>query len=120
MYRAADVNAERAVSCWLVHSVDVLAVTSHGPGNGDLPKADGLVTNLVDTPLVMRYADCAPLLLYDSVKKAIGLGHAGWRGTVNGMAAGLVRAMQSNYGSEPVGYSGSHRASHITPELPGR
>lgn len=102
MYRAVDVNPARVVSSWLVHSVDVLAVTSPGSGNGDIAKADGLVTNLADTPLVMRFADCVPLLLYDPVKKAIGLGHAGWRGTVNGMAANLARAMQAHYGSEPA------------------
>ncbi len=102
MFRAIDVNPARAVSSWLVHGVDILAATNPGPGNGDIPKADGIVTNLADTPLVMRYADCVPLLLYDAVKKAIGLGHAGWRGTVNGMAARMVRAMQRNYRCEPA------------------
>ncbi|MCA9915698.1 MAG: laccase domain-containing protein, partial [Anaerolineae bacterium] len=45
--------------------------------------------------------DCVPLLVYDPVVKAIGLGHAGWRGTVQGMAANMVRAMQQAYGSHP-------------------
>ena len=101
MYLAADVNPERAVSSWLVHSVDTLAVTSETRNNGQMQKADALITNVVDIPLVMRYADCVPLLLYDPVKRAIALGHAGWRGTVKGMAACMVRAMQANYGCEP-------------------
>ena len=45
-----------------------------------------MITNRPKTPLVMRFADCVPLLLYDPCQRVIGLGHAGWRGTVNGMA----------------------------------
>lgn len=99
MYRALDVNPERAVSSWLVHSVTVKLLDDESKLNGRLEQADAIVTNLPDTPLVMRYADCVPLLLYDPVKRAIGLAHAGWRGTVQGMASATVRALQSAFGS---------------------
>lgn len=99
MYRAAGVNPGRAVSSWLVHSVTVKIVDDERKLNGRLEKADAIVTNLSDTPLVMRYADCVPLLFYDPVKRAIGLAHAGWRGTVEGMAAATARALESAFGS---------------------
>ena len=99
VYRAVDANGERAVSCWLVHSVDTLIVTEDFRRNGSPQKADAIITNQLDAPLVMRYADCVPLLFYDRAKRAIGLGHAGWRGTVKGMASGIVRMMQKTYGS---------------------
>jgi len=99
MYQAAAVNAAGAYSCWLVHSVDTLVL---GPrSNGQLQKADAIITNLPDRPLVMRYADCVPLLLYDRSKRAIGLGHAGWRGTVQGMAANMVRMLRATYACRP-------------------
>ena len=101
MYRAADVNPERAVSSWLVHSVKVKVIDDESKLNGKLEQADAIVTNLPDTPLVMRYADCVPLLLYDPVKRAVALAHAGWRGTVKGMAAETVRALESAFGSRP-------------------
>ena len=101
MYRAVDVNAERAATTWLVHGVRTIVVEGPARRRGWLAKADGMITNQPDTPLVMRFADCAPLLLYDPAKRAIGLGHAGWRGTVEGMAASLVRKMRSAYGSQP-------------------
>ena len=101
MYRAADVNPGRAVSSWLVHSVAVKVVDDETKLNGTLEQADAIITNLPDAPLVMRYADCAPLLLYDPVKSAIGLAHAGWRGVVNGMAAATVRALKAAFGSRP-------------------
>lgn len=101
IYRALDVNPERAVSCWLVHSATVKVIDDESKLNGNLEQADAIITNQPDTPLVMRYADCVPLLLYDPVKRAIGLAHAGWRGTVKGMAAATVRALESAFGSRP-------------------
>lgn len=101
MYAALGVNAGRATSCWLVHSTDVLVAGE--PKNGrQLPKADCLITDLPDTPLVMRYADCVPLIAYDPVKRAIGLAHAGWRGTVQGMASRLIEALQKTYRCRPA------------------
>lgn len=101
MYRAIDVNAKRAVTTWLVHGADTIAVEHPAKGRSWLAPADGMITNQPDTPLVMRFADCVPLLLYDPAKRAIGLGHAGWRGTVKNMAAGMVKAMRNAYGSQP-------------------
>ncbi len=101
LYEAAGVNSERATSCWLVHSTDAIVVDE--PQRGvHLPQADALITDLPDTPLAMRYADCVPLIAYDPVKSAIGLAHAGWRGTVHGMAAKLIEAMQSAYWCRPT------------------
>lgn len=100
LYAALGVNAQRATSCWLVHSTDVIVVGE--PKNGrQLPKADCLITDLPDRPLVMRYADCVPLIAYDPAQRAIGLAHAGWRGTVQGMAANLVKALQNTYHCRP-------------------
>ena len=70
VYRALDVNGERAKSCWLVHSVDALVITAESRRNGKLQKADAILTDLPDTPLVMRFADCVPLLLYDKARGA--------------------------------------------------
>ena len=101
MYRAVDVNAKRAVTAWLVHGADTIAVDHPAEGRSWLAQADGMITNQPDTPLVMRFADCVPLLLYDPAKRAIGLGHAGWRGAVKGMAASMVKQMRNVYGSRP-------------------
>lgn len=101
MFDVLDVNAAQSCTTWQVHGVDV--VHANGPVSGRrwVARADGIITNQPDVPLVMRYADCVPLLVYDPVVNAIGLGHAGWRGTVQGMAAHLVQAMQQAYGSHP-------------------
>ena len=101
MYAALNVNKQRACTTWLVHGVDVVAV--HGPVEGRrwLAKADGMITHFPDTPLVMRYADCTPLMFHDPTKQVIGIAHAGWRGTVAGMGRRMVEALQQTYGCQP-------------------
>lgn len=54
---------------------------------------DGFVTAEAGVALVIRVADCVPILFYDPVNAVIGACHAGWRGTVGGIAAGTVDAM---------------------------
>lgn len=102
LYRAAHVNGGRAVSCWMVHSTDTIVITDGTRRNGRLQKADAIICDQPDTPLIMRFADCVPLLFYDRQKRAIGLGHAGWRGTVKGMASNVVEKMASAFGSRVV------------------
>ena len=63
---------------------------------------DGLVTNEPGIVLSTFYADCVPLFLLDPVKKAIGLSHSGWRGTVNKMGKVTVDAMVKEYGCDPA------------------
>ena len=101
MYRAADVNGDNAVTTWLVHSVETVDLERPPNGNWQLPKADAIITRLTSVPLVMRFADCVPILLYDPATPAIGLGHAGWRGTVRGMAGKMVEAMRHSFSSNP-------------------
>ena len=101
MFRAAELNPERAVSCWLVHGVDVLVIKGEQRPPERLAKVDAILCDQPDTPLVMRFADCVPLLLYDPVQGAIALGHAGWRGTVQGIAGVIVRTMVDAFGSAP-------------------
>ena len=54
---------------------------------------DGFVTKTPDVALVVRAADCVPILFWDPEHGVIGACHAGWRGTVGGIAANTVDAM---------------------------
>ncbi|MEQ8671715.1 MAG: peptidoglycan editing factor PgeF [Aggregatilineales bacterium] len=98
MYDAVGANQERACTTWLVHSVDVVVVDSPVIGRKWQAIADGMITNQPDTPLVMRYADCTPLLFFDRAKQVIGISHAGWRGTVGGIASRTIHALEHHYG----------------------
>lgn len=62
---------------------------------------DGLITNVPGLPLMLRFADCVPILLYDPAQRAIGIAHAGWRGTVSHVLTNTVNAMSQAFGTHP-------------------
>lgn len=66
------------------------------------PRTDGVITDQKNILLTTVHADCLPVWLYDEEHHAIGLVHAGWRGTLAGIAPRAVKLMQENYGSDPA------------------
>ncbi len=100
--RIADVMAvldQETRTTWQVHGADVLVVRSGDPQLWPPPKADGVIC-ADSVPLVMRFADCVPVVLYDPVRRVVGLAHAGWRGTVAGATPATVRAMADTFGTQ--------------------
>ena len=89
------------------HTTNVRVVGKEDAGKGvvkekDYTDVDGLITNEPGIVLATFYADCVPLYFVDPVKKAIGLSHSGWRGTVNRMGAKTIELMKKTYGSDPA------------------
>lgn len=70
---------------------------------GGLPPrdGDGLMTDRAEVPLMVYYADCMPILLFDPVRRVCAAVHSGWRGTVLRIAGEAVRRMTERYGSAP-------------------
>lgn len=103
MFGVFGLDLSTRYDAWQCHSKTVLTVTK--PRNvKTLPiplKADGLITNQPAVTLVQRFGDCAPVILYDPVHKAVGIYHAGWRGTVDNIGSITIRRMQEEYGTEP-------------------
>lgn len=64
-------------------------------------EADAAVTNDPNRLLVVSMADCLPVLFHDFATGAVGAAHCGWRGTVAGLAAKVVRRMGEEFGSRP-------------------
>ncbi len=94
-------DTDTVVHAHLVHGADVARVTQADNGTW-VEHVDGLITNQPGTVLSMNFADCAPIFLYDPRRHAIGLGHAGWRGTVVDLPGAMVRAMSDQFGSDPA------------------
>lgn len=95
--QALNISRSQVVQCHLMHGRTVRVVTARE--NGQPPGlADGLVTAQPGVMLSMRFADCVPILLHDPRRKAVGLVHAGWRGTLQNVAAAAVRAMTEELG----------------------
>ncbi len=97
-FQALDVRQTDVAIPEQVHAGHVVVVTH--PGR--FPETDGLVTNKPGVVLTIQVADCLPVYLYDPNKQALGLVHAGWRGSALQIAAKAVRLMQTEYGSRPA------------------
>lgn len=102
MYQTLDVNQKRVCTVWQVHGADTVIANEPIPNRKWLNRADGMVTNQPGTPLAMRFADCVPLLFYDSSKEVIGVAHAGWRGTLGGAQLSVIDTMREAFGCNPA------------------
>lgn len=82
------------------------------------PKAagegDGHVTRVPGVLLTVTVADCVPVFVADPVRRAVGLLHAGWRGTAAGVVESGVAALGEAFGSRPA-----DMAVHLGPAVCG-
>jgi YfiH family protein len=84
-----------------VHGTTVLTATDLTDEPADLGTGDALITDRPGLPLAIFTADCVAVYLYDPVRRAIGLAHAGWRGTVADIGPRTLKAMAEAYGTRP-------------------
>ncbi|NPV71639.1 MAG: peptidoglycan editing factor PgeF [Firmicutes bacterium] len=83
-----------------VHS-NVVAIVSRRDAGRFAPGADALVTRDPGLPLVAYFADCTPVFVFDPATRSGGIAHAGWRGTVKGIASRVVETMAAEFGARP-------------------
>ena len=62
---------------------------------------DGLITTTPEILLGIQTADCLPVILVDTKKRAVGVFHAGWRGTAKRIVEKGVGEMHRYFGSMP-------------------
>lgn len=84
-----------------IHSAKIVKTDRPISPNETHYKADAILTKHPNITLMMRFADCVPILLFDPVSRAIGIVHAGWIGTVDKIAGKTVLAMIESYGTKP-------------------
>jgi hypothetical protein len=86
-----------------VHGTQVVRVAANArPDEVRGEQADGLCSDIVGLGLSVHVADCVPVLLADARTGACAALHAGWRGTVAGMAAAGMAALVENFGCRPT------------------
>ncbi len=83
----------RQIHSDLIHCVDSV------PENA--LTGDGLLTRRPGIILGILTADCLPVILVDPKHQAVGVFHAGWRGTLKRIVEKGVGEMQRNFGSQP-------------------
>jgi hypothetical protein len=99
-FNAVGIDLETVYDVYQVHSTEVVQSNRPLPVGAPHQKADAMITNEPGVTLLMRFADCVPILLFDPENHAVGIAHAGWIGTVNKIAAKVVGEMSNKYGSD--------------------
>ncbi len=106
MAAALGVKEEQMVFSVQTHTTNVRRTGKWDHGKGltrpcDYTDVDGLITDEPGTCLVTFYADCVPLFFVDPVRRAIGLSHSGWKGTVGKIGKQTIEQMTRAYGTRP-------------------
>lgn len=108
---AAALGVEALTVADQQHGAGVAVVTAETAGRGMSGVADSvavfgatdaLVTAVPGVALATLVADCAPVLFWDPVHRAIGAAHCGRPGVVRGVLAATVATMSRTFGTDPA------------------
>lgn len=64
-------------------------------------EVDALFTAMEDVPILLHFADCVPIIVFESVRRIACVIHAGWRGTASEIARKAVGRMVETLGASP-------------------
>lgn len=70
-------------------------------GKTDYPDTDGLILADTKQTLYLNFADCTPLIFYDSINNIGAVSHAGWRGTAGMIGVKTIEKMSGEFNSKP-------------------
>jgi YfiH family protein len=96
------------VSAKQVHSNHLACVSSGDKGKGALSyegaidDTDALITDTKNLPLAVFTADCLSVFIYDPLRPAIGMVHAGWRSSKENILINSVKLMQEKFNTDPT------------------
>jgi polyphenol oxidase len=93
MAKALGVAPTHFVSCYQIHSPDVIVATKPWTRE-NAPRADAIVTRTPGLAIGVSTADCGPVLFADGDAKVVGAAHAGWKGALTGVLEATIAAME--------------------------
>lgn len=100
-------HPDDAVAAIQVHGSEIFQVKAGHRGRGARPdnflgEGDALMTAVPNLPLTGYAADCLLLFIAAPDVPAVALAHAGWRGTLQGIASAVVRELHLLFGADPA------------------
>jgi len=100
---ALKVDPDHVCCARQVHGIRVLCVDGLPAADPAAPcrvcgECDALITDRPGITLLIRVADCVPIVLYDPVRRVVAVVHAGWKGTLADIAGATVVRMGTRYG----------------------
>lgn len=97
-YSIEELNLNNPIHPTQTHTSNVELAKS---GKTDYPDTDGLILTNTEQTLYLNFADCTPLIFYDSINNIGAVSHAGWRGTAGMIGVKTVKKMIEEFGSKP-------------------
>ncbi len=94
------ISDRQVVSVKSIHGSNVEIVTE-ADGGSFIDNTDGLITDRKDVFLSITVADCLPVIIFDPLKKVLGLLHCGWKGLQSGIIETAVNKMRENFNVNP-------------------
>src|SRR5438105_12342002 len=95
-------DLDRALMTVQEHGANVVTFHRRQPEGGQCVFAtDALATDVPGQAIVTYHADCFPLLFLDRSRGVVAGAHAGWRGSLAGVATQTVQALHLAYGTAP-------------------
>ena len=91
-------DIRRLIHMKQIHS-DIVHMVTQEENFNTPPTCDALITDKINTPLMVMVADCSPILFYDDKKKVIAVAHAGRQGTFKNIIKNVIESFKNNYGS---------------------
>ena len=101
IFSALDIPFSSQYDVWQVHGTTVDIPESPREPLASYVQADAILTRKTSLTLVMRFADCVPILLYSPQHHVAGIVHAGWKGTVRNTVGAAIRKMRDQFGVLP-------------------
>lgn len=113
--KSFGISGNDVVQAKQVHGGRVQIVSKKDSGR-IIDNCDGLITRDKGVYLMILTADCVPIVVIDPEKEIVAIAHAGWKGTVAGIAKNLIKKLKDYFGSKPeslfVGFGPSIEPCH--------
>ena len=94
-----NIDVENLISPEQTHSTNIEVVTNL---KKIYSNCDGLILKDKNIGIFLNFADCTPIILYDTVKNVGAVVHAGWRGTAGMISKKVLNLLTENFNSKPV------------------
>ncbi|MGH9948429.1 MAG: peptidoglycan editing factor PgeF [Pyrinomonadaceae bacterium] len=88
-------------TAWQVHGDDVKTVANDEDISNSEEKFDALVSDLPNTLVGVKTADCVPILIGDPATRSYAAIHSGWKGTAKSIVVRALEILKRNYGADP-------------------
>jgi YfiH family protein len=100
-FGATNIGATKKAALVTLHQIHSDRILTIQAVPKESVAGDGMITNTPGLILAVQTADCLPVILVDPKRPAVGVFHAGWRGTLRRIVEKGVGEMRRNFGSDP-------------------